>query len=110
MRGNDEQAIIRCLETEFDPTEPLMIKTDSRYSIQCVRDWLPGWIARGWKTAGGQPVKNKAVIEYLAALLDKRPGKVRLEHVYGHRGETGNEAADQLAGEGARKPPQEELR
>jgi len=46
-----------------------------------IRDWLSNWVARGWKGASGAPVKNKAVIQHLAHLLDNRPGKVRLQYV-----------------------------
>lgn len=100
------QAIVRCLEADEDPSFPLMIKTDSKYSISCesqhvvplhkkvdtnttslvgyntgVRDWIPGWVRRGWRNSTGKPVKNKAVIQHLANLLDNRPGKVNFQHV-----------------------------
>ena len=32
---------------------------DSKYVIQGITDWLPGWKAKGWKAAGGKPVANK---------------------------------------------------
>jgi ribonuclease HI len=69
-----------------------------------VRDWIPSWQKRRWKTANGQDVKNKAVIQYLSYLLDQRArlGQiVQLQHVRGHAGNVGNEGADKLAGEGA---------
>ncbi|KAF8511362.1 ribonuclease H-like domain-containing protein [Gautieria morchelliformis] len=97
-------AIIRLLETAPHSMKPLLIKTDSSYSISCVRDWIPSWQKRRWKTADGQDVKNKAVILYLSYLLDQRARlgqRVQLQHVRGHAGIVGNEGADKLAGEGA---------
>ncbi|KAI0039602.1 ribonuclease H-like protein [Auriscalpium vulgare] len=101
-------AIIRILETTPHSSRPLVIKSDSRYSIDCVQKWLPGWKRKGWRTAGGTPVKNVQLIKYLAALLDERHqksgSKVVLQHVYGHQGEQGNEGADALANLGATLP------
>ncbi|KAG8998263.1 hypothetical protein FRB94_006961 [Tulasnella sp. JGI-2019a] len=98
-------AIIRCLELEEDPTVPLVIMTDSKYSISCIRDWIPNWIRRGWRSSKGEPVRNKLVIQHLANLLDNRPGRVKLEYVKGHSGNQGNEGADRLAVAGTSKPP-----
>ncbi|KAI0051199.1 hypothetical protein FA95DRAFT_1580754 [Auriscalpium vulgare] len=101
-------AIIRILETTPISFRPLIIKTDSKYSIDCVTKWLSGWRGRGWRTANGQPVKNLALIKYLAVLLDARLQEsgvaVKLHHVRGHQGETGNEGADLLANRGAMLP------
>ncbi|KAF7975181.1 hypothetical protein HWV62_10230 [Athelia sp. TMB] len=99
-------AIIRVLETA-PPTERLLIKTDSKYSIQCFTQWLPGWLKRDWKNAAGLPVKNRHVIAYLSSLLDKRSTQgenVRLQYIKAHVGHEGNEGADQLAGAGTFKP------
>ena len=68
--------------------EPLLIESDSQYAIKCASEWLPGWKRKGWKTAGGTPVRN----------LDA----VRFRWVRGHVGNHFNEAADALAGEAAR--------
>jgi ribonuclease HI len=32
-----------------------------------IGEWLPNWIRRGWKTAAGDPVKNKDLWERLAS-------------------------------------------
>ena len=36
------------------------------------QEWLPGWQARNWRNAKGEPVKNKELIQYLSALFDQR--------------------------------------
>ncbi|KZO97770.1 hypothetical protein CALVIDRAFT_562669 [Calocera viscosa TUFC12733] len=100
-------ALVRALETDPDPSTPLMIKTDSSYSIQCMRDWLPKWRKNGFRTGNG-PVKNKELLLYLSSLMDDRPGHLKLQHVRGHMGIAGNEMADQLAVAGAALPDVED--
>lgn len=61
----------------------------------------------GFLTADGKPVKNRALIKYLAALLHARrktSHTIEFKHVRGHVGIEGNEAADQLANLGTSKP------
>lgn len=58
------------------------------------------------------PVANRALIEYIAALLSEREASgqhVEFEHVYGHVGIEGNEGADGLANVGATRPERSEL-
>ncbi|KAG8945980.1 hypothetical protein FRC04_012098 [Tulasnella sp. 424] len=97
-------AIIRCLETDLEPDQGLQIKSDSKYAMDCVTKWMPGWERNGWRTKDKKDVSNKAVIQHLARLLDERPGPVRFEYVKGHSGEKGNDGADELAGYGASLP------
>ncbi|KAI6048029.1 ribonuclease H-like domain-containing protein [Pisolithus marmoratus] len=118
-------AIVRILETTPPLTRKLLIKTDSQYSIGCrlafhfkviicssflsgVTSWIFKWMTNGFRTADGKPVKNRALIKYLAALLHARritSQTVDFEHVRGHVGLEGNEAADRLATLGASQPP-----
>ena len=35
------------------------IVTDSRLMLESMTRWLAGWKRKGWKTAGGAPVKNQ---------------------------------------------------
>ncbi len=82
--------------------EPLMIESDSQYAIKCSTEWLPGWKRRGWKTAGGTPVKNVELVRAIDAAIAERPGPVRFRWVRGHVGNEFNEMADSLAGKAAR--------
>ncbi|KAI6007548.1 ribonuclease H-like domain-containing protein [Pisolithus orientalis] len=97
-------AIVRILETTPALKRKLLIKTDSQYSIQCVTSWIFKWMTNGFRTTGGQPVKNCALIKYLSALLHARKVSgqtVEFKHVRGHVGLEGNEAADGLANAGS---------
>jgi ribonuclease HI len=78
------------------------IVTDSRLMLDSMTKWIAGWKRRGWRTAGGDPVKNRDLVEALEAEI-ARHGSVRWHWVRGH--ETGaahahkalNDRADQLA-------------
>jgi ribonuclease HI len=105
------QAIIRALETTPITSVPLIIKSDSQYSIKCFTDWLPGWRRHNYTTSMGAPVKNLKLIMYMDALLAARGRsgqQVRLEYVRGHAGEIGNEGADALAVRGTKLQEVEE--
>ncbi|TBU58267.1 ribonuclease H-like domain-containing protein [Dichomitus squalens] len=100
-------AIIRVLETT--PTNrPLLIKTDSEYSIKCMTRWLWSWKAKGWKKIDGKPIKNLPLVKYLDVLLDERrtvsKQDVKFEWIKAHAGLSGNEDADALAVAGADLP------
>jgi ribonuclease HI len=83
------------------------IVTDSRLMLDSMTKWLGGWKRRGWKTAGGDPVKNQDLVRALEAEI-ARHAAVRWHWVRGH--ETGdehahkalNDRADQLAVAAAR--------
>ena len=78
------------------------IVTDSRLMLDSMTKWLAGWKRKGWKTAGGQPVKNQDLVRALDAEI-ARHAEVRWHWVRGH--ETGaehahkvlNDRADRLA-------------
>lgn len=74
--------------------EDLLIYCDSRYAIDSITKWMPGWKRKGWKKADGKPVMNVEIMKALDAAM--RPN-VRFEWVKGHAGHELNEAADKLA-------------
>ena len=66
-------AIDNCIDKaassfEADGVE-LYIYTDSEYSKNCLTKWIPGWIKKGWVTAGGTPVLNRDLIESISGKL-----------------------------------------
>jgi ribonuclease HI len=58
--------------------------TDSQYVQKGITEWLPGWIARGWRTASKAPVKNADLWQRLQAACV--PHDVRWHWVKGHAG------------------------
>lgn len=82
-----------------DPKVPLLIQADSMYVINTFTQWLPDWVANGWRTAAKKPVKNRQGIEMIATELATRD--VQWEHVRGHAGHPLNEKVDSLARDAA---------
>jgi ribonuclease HI len=72
--------------------------TDSQYVRNGIREWLPQWKKRDWKTADKKPVKNRDLWEQLDALVTGHD--IEWHWVKGHSGHDGNERADQLANRG----------
>lgn len=93
-------AAIRGLEA-LKRTCRVELTTDSRYVMQGIQQWLPGWRAKGWKTAAGKPVKNQDLWQQLAAAVDAHD--VHWQWVKGHAGHPGNERVDKAARAAAEK-------
>ena len=70
--------------------------------LDSMTKWIHGWKRKGWKTAGGDPVKNQDLVRALDAEIARHEA-VRWHWVRGH--ETGaehahkalNDRADRLA-------------
>lgn len=76
--------------------------TDSRYVTDGITQWIDGWKARGWHTAGKKPVKNMDLWQLLDAQTSNHD--VTWHWVKGHDGDRENERADMLARRGIPKP------
>ncbi|VTU42219.1 MULTISPECIES: ribonuclease HI [unclassified Variovorax] len=98
---NNKMELSAAIETLRRVPEGARIEvfTDSKYVIQGLTEWMPGWKRKGWRTAGGDAVKNVDLWQQLDALFAKR--KVKMTWVKGHNGDPGNERADALANLGA---------
>ena len=72
--------------------------TDSQYVRNGITQWLPGWMANGWRTAAKQPVKNADLWRDLHAAMSEH--EVTWHWVKGHAGHPENERADALANRG----------
>jgi ribonuclease HI len=77
----------------------LLVVSDSEYLVRGVREWLPGWIARGWKRKGGA-IENLELWKALHQSLALH--EVQLAWVRGHSGHPKNEYANDLAMRAAR--------
>mgnify|MGYP005811852167 CR=1 FL=1 len=90
-------AVIEALKT-LETGAAARVHTDSQYVQKGISEWIHGWKRRGWKTAGGGPVKNLD----LWRALDELAGRHRLDWIWvrGHAGHAENERADALARRG----------
>jgi len=75
--------------------------TDSTYVRSGITEWLPGWKARQWRTAGKKPVKNAELWRELDALTAGHT--IRWHWVRGHAGNRDNERCDVMANEHVRR-------
>ena len=68
--------------------------SDSKYLVDGMREWVPGWMARGWKRKGGA-VENLELWQKLVQAAAAHA--VDWHWVEGHAGHPKNEYADFLA-------------
>ena len=89
-------AVIQALQALKRPCR-VTLWLDSEYVRKGITEWLPGWKAKGWKTAARQPVKNVDLWQQLDALVQQGGHAIDWRWVRGHAGDPGNERADALA-------------
>lgn len=123
-------AVLRALEVG-PKDRRLDIVTDSNYAIKCVTEWCIKWRMNGWLNSSNKPVENKDLVQKVVDMLDERfrlnqyrigeedelekrraekagqpwnwgPAGVKFTWVKGHDKDVGNNAADELAVNGAR--------
>jgi ribonuclease HI len=76
-----------------------LMVSDSEYLVKGMRLWVPKWVARGWKRAGG-PIEN---LQLWQDLVDAaRRHDVQWTWVRGHAGHPKNEYVNDLAVDAAR--------
>jgi|SRR5699024_9265843 len=85
-----------------DPSVPLEIRIDSQYALKAVTEWLPKQRQRGYKTAKGDPIKNRDLIVHIDELLTDRD--VTFTWVRAHQvdGDVLNAHADRAAEQAVR--------
>ena len=88
-------AAIEGLAALGSPRRRVRVTTDSQYVRMGVTQWIKRWKTNGWKTAGKNPVKNRALWERLDALAAMH--QVEWLWVKGHSGVEENERVDRAA-------------
>lgn len=87
-------AVLDLLQATAHLDADLHILCDSKYVIDSVTKWMPGWKRNGWKKKDKKPVLNLELMQGIDAAM--RPN-VTFEWVKGHAGHALNEQADRLA-------------
>ena len=91
------KAVIEALSALSKPCK-VTLTSDSTYVLKGIREWLPNWKKRGWRTAGKKPVKNGDLWKTLDDLAEMH--EIEWQWVKGHSGHIENELVDQLANRG----------
>ncbi|HEY7502805.1 MAG TPA: ribonuclease H [Gemmatimonadales bacterium] len=78
----------------------VLMVSDSQYLVRGVREWVPGWQARGWTRKGG-PIENLELWKRLYSVRTKHD--VQWTWLRGHARHPKNEYADRLAVRAARE-------
>ncbi|MFK4851142.1 ribonuclease H [Microbacterium sp. ZW T6_19] len=94
------QAVLELLRATAGTDEKLLIECDSKYVIDSITKWMPGWKRKGWRKSDGGPVLNRDLMEALDEAMRGRD--VEFSWVKGHAGHPLNEAADQRANAAAK--------
>ncbi|WP_308220917.1 ribonuclease H [Microbacterium sp. CIAB417] len=94
------QAVLELLRATAGTDEKLLIECDSKYVIDSITKWMPGWKRRGWRKSDGGPVLNRDLMEALDEAMRGRD--VSFSWVKGHAGHPLNEAADERANAAAK--------
>lgn len=88
-------AVIEALKMLKRPCK-VNIYSDSAYVVNAFEQkWIYGWIKKNWKTAGGDPVKNKELWQELYSLT--KVHDVTFNKVKGHADNEFNNRCDELA-------------
>jgi ribonuclease HI len=88
--------ILRYYRELSEMNKVIKIVSDSEYSIKCISVWLAAWKKNNWKTAKGEDVKNRDLIESIDASMLRiklinskidasKKIKVKLIHVNSHQ-------------------------
>ena len=72
----------------------VLIVSDSQYLVKGMREWVPGWVGRGWRRKEG-PIENLEL--WQALLASARRHEVQWTWVRGTQGHPKNEYANDLA-------------
>lgn len=88
-------AVLEALKALKFPCE-VDLYSDSAYVVNSFNQgWIYNWLKKGWKTAGGEPVKNKELWVELYNLT--KTHKVTFHKVKGHADNEFNNRCDELA-------------
>lgn len=98
------EGAIKALEVFIDHLEenalamstPVYLYSDSKYVVDGLEKWVPGWKNRGWKKADKKVPENVELWKQLDALKARVP-QLKMRWVKGHSGHPQNERCDELA-------------
>lgn len=102
---NNRMAIRSAIEGlgALKASSKVVFTSDSQYLVKGMREWIQGWVRRGWKRQGGA-VENVELWQELLEVAARH--QVDWRWVRGHAGHPQNEYANDLAIEAAKRQNQ----
>lgn len=89
--------IEKWVEEGFSDREtPVWVYSDSKYVIEGIEKWVPGWKTRGWKKADNKEPENLVLWQELDDLKMKF-NNISFVWIKGHAGHPQNELCDKMA-------------
>lgn len=90
---------LQIIQDNYD--EPIVICTDSKYSINSLTLWMKKWKTNHWMSANKKPVLNKDLLLQINDILEKHIN-ITFRHIIAHTDNNdpdsiGNREADRLA-------------
>jgi ribonuclease HI len=94
---NNRMELIAAIEALkiVQPSSDVELHSDSSYVVKGITEWIHGWRAKGWKTAGKKPVLNQDLWETLFEVIQDK--NIHWKLVAGHAGVKANERCDEIA-------------
>lgn len=74
---------------------PVFVYSDSKYVVDGIKSWVPGWKARGWKKADNKEPENLVLWKELDQLVSSFQN-IDFIWVKGHAGHPQNELCDRM--------------
>jgi ribonuclease HI len=103
MTTNNRMELTAVIEglTSLKAPSRVDVYSDSQYVLKGLREWMDGWIAKGWRNAAKKPVKNRELWERLDEL--RKAHDLDYHWIKGHNEHPENERCDELAVAAARQ-------
>lgn len=79
-----------------DHESPVFVYSDSKYVVEGIEKWVPGWKGRGWKKADNKEPENLLLWKELDQLKASF-NHIKFLWVKGHAGHPQNEMCDRMA-------------
>lgn len=81
-------ALLTSLDYIWSAKQPTQVVTDSEYLFNAMtKEWCRGWQSKGWRTAIGEPVKNKDLWQEISSAYSKCVDagiEIIFYHIKGH--------------------------
>lgn len=74
---------------------PVILYSDSKYSINALTSWGDSWEKNGWVKKDGKEIVNLELIKEIRSIINEFQF-LEFEYVEGHAGNEGNEFVDEL--------------